>query len=236
VLDLKSERERFKVGRVGDHLMTQFQCDLCHFRNVQGWSPDPTCSLDVTILMCIRRANLDALWSRETTTVYQNWREGVKFITKSRALGLNSARNLPRMGPFPVKDDVSMYTAILMLMRALDPGVNEATIQFTTARRFRSFFFNLWNVSLKGCQLDTIAIRETTKMTVTSSPTNKDWFERFLRGMHCRMGDTHHPDLGISIEIMMEMMGRFERDWRVVEQNPSIGRPKKLSFSPLCSA
>jgi hypothetical protein len=34
------------------------------------------------------------------------------------------------------------------------------------------------------------------------------------------LGDTHHPDLGISIEIMVEIMLHFERDWRAVEQNP----------------
>ena len=26
---------RFKFGRAGDHFMTMFQCDLCHFRNIK---------------------------------------------------------------------------------------------------------------------------------------------------------------------------------------------------------
>jgi hypothetical protein len=232
VLDLQSEKNRFKLARIGDHLMTHFQCDLCHFRNVQGWDPDPNCMNDDMILMCIRRANLDTLWSRESKTVYQNWREGVKFITKARKVGLNCSRNLPALGPFPVRDEVSMFTAITLLMRSLDPGINETTIQFATARKFRSFFFNYWNVSVKGSQLDTVAVRETTKLIVTSSPTNKDWFERFLKGMHCRMGDTHHPDLGISIEIMVELMKQFERDWRAVEKNQRDWRGKKRVIFP----
>jgi hypothetical protein len=121
-------------------------------------------------------------------------------------------------------------------MQSLDPGVNKATIQFATARKFRSFFFNYWNVSVKGCQLDTVAVREITKLIMTSSPTNKDWFERFLKGMHCRMGDTHHLDLGLSIEIMVELMKRFERDWRVVERNPRDWKGKqKVIFPPLFS-
>jgi hypothetical protein len=125
--------------------------------------------------MCICRANLDALiWSRESKTVYHNWREGLKFVWKARKLSLNCARNLPALGPFPVRDEVSMFMAITLLMRSLDPGVNEAIIQFATARKFRSLFFNYWNVSLKGCQLDTVAVRETRKLIVTSSPTNKD--------------------------------------------------------------
>jgi hypothetical protein len=113
VLDLQSEKDRFKLARVGNHLMTHFQCHLCHFRNVQGWDPDFTCSNDDMILMCICRANLDALRSRESKMVYHNWREGVKFVTKARKLGLNCARNLPTLGPFPVQDEVSMFTAII---------------------------------------------------------------------------------------------------------------------------
>jgi hypothetical protein len=58
-------------------------------------------------------------------------------------------------------------------------------------------------------------------MLVNSSQTSKGWFEHFLKGKRHRMlGDTHHPDLGISIEIMVEIMLHFERDWRAVEQNP----------------
>jgi hypothetical protein len=118
----------------------------------------------------------------------------------------------------------------------LDPGVNKATIQFVTARKFRLFFFNYWNVLLKDCQLDTVAVRKTTKLIVTSSPRNKDWFGRFLKGMHCRMGDTHHPDLGILIKIMVELMKRCEQDWRVVERNPRDWKEEqKVNFRALFS-
>ena len=34
VIDAK-DYDRFVVARAGDHLMVQFQCDLCHFRNIQ---------------------------------------------------------------------------------------------------------------------------------------------------------------------------------------------------------
>jgi hypothetical protein len=27
---------RFMEARAGDHLMTQFQCETCHFRNIMG--------------------------------------------------------------------------------------------------------------------------------------------------------------------------------------------------------
>ena len=33
------EKERFKVARDGDHLMTQFQCDHCQFVNLRSKLP-----------------------------------------------------------------------------------------------------------------------------------------------------------------------------------------------------
>jgi hypothetical protein len=110
-----------------------------------------------------------------------------------------------------------MFTAITLLMRSLDPGVNEATIQFATARKFCSFFFNYWNMPVKGSQLDMVA-----KLIIMPSPMNKHQFEHFLKEMHCRMGDAHHPDLDMSIEIMVELMNQFEQDWRAVKKNQRV--------------
>jgi hypothetical protein len=56
--------DRFRKARDGDHLMCPFQCDVCHFRNIQGRSPSED-HHDKLFMLCIRRANLDALWSRE---------------------------------------------------------------------------------------------------------------------------------------------------------------------------
>jgi hypothetical protein len=33
------EGDRFRVGRDGDHLLCPFQCDLCHFQNIQRRLP-----------------------------------------------------------------------------------------------------------------------------------------------------------------------------------------------------
>jgi hypothetical protein len=65
VLDNDEDKTRFLGARVGDHVVFPFQCDLCHFRNLQGRSPmygsgvlDDTETMDL-----IRRASIDALWS-----------------------------------------------------------------------------------------------------------------------------------------------------------------------------
>ena len=64
VSDDKMEEEdpgRFKEGRDGDHLMTPFQCDACHFENCKRRSPIEGNLQDEVALLGIRRANLDAL-------------------------------------------------------------------------------------------------------------------------------------------------------------------------------
>jgi hypothetical protein len=52
-------------------MMTSFQRDECHFRNVQGLDPKGTEEGNF-LLLCIRRAMLDSFWSREPWTVYGN--------------------------------------------------------------------------------------------------------------------------------------------------------------------
>ncbi len=49
VLDLPSKKDRFKLGRLGVHLRTHFQCNLYHFRNIQEWDLDPNCMNNDTI-------------------------------------------------------------------------------------------------------------------------------------------------------------------------------------------
>ena len=60
---------RFKERRDGDHLMTPFQCDTCHFVNIQRRLPVHGCPQDDLLLLTIRRVTLDSLWSRERGSV-----------------------------------------------------------------------------------------------------------------------------------------------------------------------
>jgi hypothetical protein len=43
----EEDRERFIVARNGDNLVTPFQCDLCHFRNLVGRDPVSNLPQDV---------------------------------------------------------------------------------------------------------------------------------------------------------------------------------------------
>jgi hypothetical protein len=59
-----SESSRFKEARAGNHLMTPFQCELCHFRNIMARNLVMSHAKDRAILEFSRQANLDAFWCR----------------------------------------------------------------------------------------------------------------------------------------------------------------------------
>jgi hypothetical protein len=130
ILESLSESKRFLIGRAGDQLMTPFQCELCHFRNIMLREPDMTRLQDCEIIELIRRANLDAFWGRETNTVKNNLRAGLRMEKTMTRLGMPCV-NGP-MGPFPLRDEFGMQAALAVLDRSLDQGKHDVNVQFET--------------------------------------------------------------------------------------------------------
>jgi len=190
---------RFRVGRNGDNLLTMFQCDTCHFRNMQGRDPIPDQDSDKLLLCCIRRASLDSLWAREPSTVANNLTECRRAIRIGASLGI--VNNFPSMGPFPINDSWGMKYACTMLIRSLDEGKTSRTIQFGTMRKLRSCYTNVYHASKHVSKLVTMA-KDIRKTAVTDSPTYGLWFERFMYGCHKRMGEILKQDMGMSIDAM----------------------------------
>ena len=65
-------KESYLVGRNGDHLMCPFECDTCIFRKLKGRDSKSSSESDNLLLEFIRRANMDAFWSRASSTVLGN--------------------------------------------------------------------------------------------------------------------------------------------------------------------
>jgi hypothetical protein len=129
---------RFRAGRNGNNLMTPFQCDMCHFRNMTGRYPSMVSADDRNTLKFVRRANLDALWPREPSTVTGNLSQAKKMEACGEDIGIKTVSH--PMGPFPLEDTFGMKVACTLLRWSLDPGKWEDYIQFSTARRVRSAF------------------------------------------------------------------------------------------------
>jgi hypothetical protein len=116
------------------------------------------------------------------------------------------------MGPFPLEDTFGMGAAIVMLQQSLQPGKNDITIQFGTVRKFRSAFSNAYHASAER-QDAMVMAKDTRKLTVTKCPTYGEFFERFVRGLHKRMGEIVRLDRALSVEILKEIFVSLEREW-----------------------
>lgn len=211
---------RFRQARDGDHLLCEFQCDLCQFENTRGRSPDVEDSGDELALLCIRRAILDAFWSRESSTVEMNRRLGARYLEIQRKTGdRDNSRSYPPRGPFRVEDRAGMSLAITMLVRSLDKGHNANTIQYETMRKMRGHLSN-FSHTCPGGTGDTFIGEELGSTTVSNSVSNSVWFRRYIRGCHRRMGDVWLPDRPVTAIEMEKSLEVLEGDWGDAVNDP----------------
>ena len=135
------------MGINGSHLITAFQCDKCWFRNLKGRDPNQHCT-DEILLMTIRRANLDAMWSLEPATIENNAREIKRGVRESKLVGLRPP--YPPLGPWEVGDTIGFGLAIQMLLRSLDNGRRSDYVQYDTVRKLVSAYANCYHASAVG--------------------------------------------------------------------------------------
>ena len=190
--------------------MTPFQCDICHFRNIQHRDPCVNAVKDMRLMQAIRQANIDAFWSRETSTVNGNLIQARRMEHLGDYYGIASVS--PALGPFPLEDTFGMKTAVCVLKRSLDKGRTEEHVQFATTRKLRSAYSNVYHASKELVNVSAMAF-ESTKTYSTTCPTYGYWFERFILGVHKRMGDVVVSDFALSQSIFKELVHDLELDW-----------------------
>ena len=135
----------------------------------------------IRVMIFIRRANLDAMWSREPGTVYGNLGEARRMARFAASVGIPSLPLLTE--PLPAKDTFGMMPAVLMLGRSLDPGRNRATVQFGTCRKTRSVWSNCAHANI-GAGDEAVMGSDGNQMHTSSSSTNTLWFGKFYEGCH----------------------------------------------------
>ena len=55
--------------------------------------------------------------------------------------------------------------------------------------------------------------KDALKLMVTKCPTHGDWFDRFMLGVHKRMGDIVRPDQALSLEVLHHIMTILDKEW-----------------------
>ena len=202
---------RFKEVRDGDYLMTPFQCDICHFVNIQGRLPQALDKQDKLLLLTIQRVVLDSLWAREHSTVTKNRKEGERFFKRQAMLGV-SWNIMTRRGPFRQADDWGVHVACAIVLQSLEPGGNAPHVQYDMVRKMRSFYSNYAHTCPGGTGANFMST-EGAGARVSNSVSNSDWFQKFMRGMHRRMGDVWLPNQAISQYEMFACMDVLESKW-----------------------
>jgi hypothetical protein len=210
---------RFAVVRPGDHLFCPFQCELCHFRNIQGRSPNRGLGpLDDTELMkSLRRVNLDAFWSRKPTTVAQHLGKVNRDLQIAHEMGMSNPP-MPKLG-----------AAAIVARHSMDPGITEDTVQFETVRKIKSAFVNLYQASVENASTAVIGGKDGKKQLVMGVPIYHGWYDRSQTGMHHHMGDNIVQDYGLSRKAAMALQGLLEAEWAASRES----EPKRLEVAQL---
>jgi len=172
---------KFKVGRDGDHLVTPFQCHFCHFPILTHREPIEGNPKNALLLCCLIRANLDALWSRESSTVRGNRRGMEQLVQIWRKTGIK-AHVLPPLGPHPPRDSFGMAAAVAMLVKSTQPGKHDPKYtQFETLRKLRVAYSNYYHASVVSAETSMTLGRDTAKATLTTCPTQNCGLRDSLR-------------------------------------------------------
>ena len=225
----KKDVARFLNARPGDMLSSPFQCDDCWFWNLRRRRPDRSNPTDTMLLRLIRRANLDVMWSRESSTVISTLRDLLATARIQVDLGI-----LPTgadQGPWPVGDFTGMGIAVAMLRKSLDSGRNGNMYQqFDSIRKLRSASRNTHLNSAIGAMTTQAFMGEKGKIfRLTSDPTYSQLFTKFIYGCEKRMGRDVKQDQALSLEIMLEILKDYEEE--LMREGSSKARRRELVMS-----
>jgi hypothetical protein len=223
LLEDTNEADRFLEARAGDHLMTPFQCELCHFRNILGRDPFFSWGRDMQLMELFRRANLDSFWARESSTVKNNLREAKRI--EDFACNMGMPPMCPPMGPFPIADTCGMEVASGILNRSLAKGKYAEHVQYETFRKARSAVTNVSQAGVSGLGA-TIGAYEKNRLWISEVPTHSFWFTRFMTGIHWRVGEVRKQDEPITIGVLKVIEDLLEGDWR---RATTLGQKRRIA-------
>jgi hypothetical protein len=164
----EEDKLRFDVARPGDHLCCPFQCELCHFRNIQGRLL-PSTGLgtldDTELTKSLRRANLDTFWSREPMPVSKNLGKINWALQIAHDMGMSSPP-MPKLGPWKLEDELGDGAAAIVARNSTDPVIMEDTVQYETVQKTKSAFVNLYQESVENTSTAVIGGKDGKKQLV----------------------------------------------------------------------
>ena len=202
---------RFSQARPGDHVCCAFQCPNCQSQNIRGTNITPGDAEDEAFVAICVRATLDAFWSRSSRTVSGHIREVKKVLLFSRMFGIRNP--FPRLGPFPKYYHGGMLQAMMVVMRAMDPG-GKRTLKWGSARKNKSTFFVIWQASPESGGDITLENSKGYCYTATCAPGSGSWYKKFSSGCCARMGDIVRQDRAFTIGVLHKLLEMYESEFQ----------------------
>jgi len=196
----------FICGRKGDHLMVPFECDTCIFVKLRKTKPNHQNPKDKLLLACIRRFNLDAFWSRTSSTVLANASRVARQIELSKLVGLQSP--FQHRASLPLRDHCGYEVAIQILLASRRSGRYSKTYtQYDTVRHLRSSYSNFVRASNHSNQ-DTLALGDFNGnySRLVEDECGSFFFKRFMEGLKIRMGQDWRPNMAFTIELYLTLI------------------------------
>ena len=218
---------RFQQARPGDHLCTAFQCPNCQSQNINGRNLVPDEAEDEAFQAIATRVILDAFWSHSSATVAGHVRE-VKFIIKYAKM-LRIRKPFPQLGPFPLHHDLGMLTAMMVIMRSMEPGRGrDGKVKHGTARKTHSTYTVLWDASPEsGADITLSSSSSKGRYVATCNPSEGRMYQRFALGCCARMGDIVKQDRAYTIGVVLRLLDMYEAEYQELGD--------KMPMNLLCS-
>ena len=196
-------------------MITPFECDFCIFRKLRLRDLDRTNVQDNYLMICIRRMNLDAFWSKAPSTVKQNATLVKRMIESSAKVG-NLHGPFERASPLPPHDHCGYHIAFLMLDDSRNQGKYHKTHkQFDSVRRIRSAFSNFVRTTpstLMGpASMVLVDNNGKTASRIGNDESGSLWFSRFAEGLKRRMGQDWRPDQAITPDLLLAVLSSVEQ-------------------------
>ena len=204
-----------------------FECDVCHFRNINKRDVDWESEKDLRTLVYIRGASLDAMWSRTKGSVTSNVRRMRKDMLEA-SKSLSFGQILPAFGNPEMEDKVGMGIAIITLHTSLRKGRNAETIQFDTMRKTGTWYAHAYE-AITGQELDSLYAADNRKMFGTKCVTRSRWFGAFLLGAKRRMGVIRFQDEALTVGQLLGALDLLEEEWQSLgDEDVRIKRVEEL--------
>lgn len=211
---------RANHGIRGAHVVMPFQCEECHFLNLEGRRPRPNNPLDDTYRKLIRRVNLDMINGRAKSTILSHANEVMRTVKDCKRLG--KTPSYATRGPMPLEDKSGMGLGVEMMYRSLvarGKVSKEGYVQYDTLRRKRATVSTVYASSPGGIGEMSSFSKGTNKVSLTSCPSQSEAFALFSTGAERRMGYETQADKPLHISVVALLLKNIRE---AAEAEPSL--------------